>query len=106
MVVEIIWASTIWVLFSCFLLFPYLGVPRRLQWAAMSLLSAELFMLGMYSYGGHAVAEVGRGGATLDVPLLSIALLALAIMRGWSAAGEDPRHGLTRQGRRRNRSRA
>jgi hypothetical protein len=106
MVVKIIWASTIWGLFSCFLLFPHLGLPRRLQWAAMTLLSAELFTLGMYSYGGDAVAEVGRDGATLDVPLLSVALLALAIMRGWSAASEDPRHGLARQGRRRDHSRA
>jgi hypothetical protein len=106
MVVEIIWASTIWGLFSCFLLFPHLGLPRRLQWAAMTLLSAELVLLGMYSYGGHAVAELGRGGASLDVPLLGIALLALAIMRGWRAASEDPRHGLARQGRRRDRSRA
>jgi hypothetical protein len=80
--VEVIWASTIWGLFSCFLLFPHLGLPRRLQWAAMTLLCAELLMLGMYSYGGHAVATVGRGAATLDVPLLSVALLALAIMRG------------------------
>jgi hypothetical protein len=80
--VEIIWASTIWGLFSCFLLFPYLGLPRRLQWAAMTLLCAELLMLAMYSYGGHAVATVGRGAATLDVPLLSVALVALAMMRG------------------------
>jgi hypothetical protein len=80
--VEIIWASTIWGLFSCFLLFPLLGLPRALHRAAMTLLCAELFMLAMYSYGGHAVATVGRGGATLDVPLLSVALVALAIMRG------------------------
>jgi hypothetical protein len=81
-VVEIIWASTIWGLFSCFLIFPLLGMPRRMQWAAMTLLGAELFMLAMYSYGGHAVATIGRGAATLDVPLLSVALLALAMMRG------------------------
>jgi hypothetical protein len=80
--VEIIWASTIWALFSCFLLFPLLGVPRRLQWAAMTLLLAELLMLGASSYGNHAVSELGRGAASLDVPLLSVALIALAIMRG------------------------
>jgi hypothetical protein len=38
--VEIIAASTIWALFSSFLLFPYVGLPRRLQWAAMTLLCA------------------------------------------------------------------
>ena len=79
---EIIWASTIWGLFSCFLLFPHLGLPRRLQWAAMTLLSCELLMLAAYSYGNHAVSRIGRGAASLDVPLLSVALIALAIMRG------------------------
>jgi hypothetical protein len=80
--VEIIWASTIWALFSCFLLFPHLGLPRRLQWAAMTLLVSELVMLGAYSYGNHAISRIGRGAASLDVPLLSVALIALAIMRG------------------------
>lgn len=79
---EIIAASTIWGLFSCFLLFPHLGLPRRLQRAAMTLLCAELFALGMYSYGSRAIAAVGRGAATLDVPLLSVALVALAVMHG------------------------
>ena len=37
---EIIAASTIYGLFSAFLLFPHLGLPRQLQWAAMSLLTA------------------------------------------------------------------
>jgi hypothetical protein len=80
--VEVIWACTIWALFSCFLLFPLLGLPRRLQWAAMTLLTCELLMLAAYSYGNHAVSRIGRGAASLDVPLLSVALIALAIMRG------------------------
>ena len=79
---EIIWASTIWGLFSCFLLFPHLGLPRRLQWAAMTLLACELLMLAAYSYGNHAVSRIGHGAASVDVPLLSVALIALAIMRG------------------------
>jgi hypothetical protein len=79
--VEIIWASTIWGLFSCFLLFPLLGLPRRLQWAAMTLLCAELLMLLCLAYGNATVSRIGRGAASLDVPLLSVALLALAIMR-------------------------
>jgi hypothetical protein len=79
---QMIAASTIWGLFSCFLIFDHMGLPRRLQWAAMTLLCAELVTLGMYSYGGRAVASVGRGGATLDIPLLSVALVALAITRG------------------------
>ena len=81
---KVIWAGTIWALFACFLLFPHLGLPRRLQWAAMTLLIGELLMLGAYSYGDHAVSRIGRGAASIDVPLLSVALIALAIMRGVS----------------------
>ena len=75
---EIIAASTIYGLFSSFLLFPYLGLPRRLQWAAMSLLVAELVALGLASYYS---LRAGRTLASLDVPLLSAALILLAMTR-------------------------
>lgn len=75
---EIIAASTIYLLFSAFLLFPYLGLPRRLQWAAMTLLCAELAALGLYSYYRM---QAGRTLAEVDVPLLSLALIALGMMR-------------------------
>jgi hypothetical protein len=77
-IVEIIAASTIYGLFSSFLLFPYLGLPRRLQWAAMTLLISELVALGLYSYWS---LEAGRALATLDLPLLSAALVLLGMMR-------------------------
>ena len=48
----------------------------------MTLLTCELLMLAAHSYGNHAVSRIGRGAASLDVPLLSVALIALAIMRG------------------------
>jgi hypothetical protein len=76
--VEIIVASTIYGLFSAFLLFPHLGLPRRLQWAAMTLLLAELCAVGLYSY--YSV-QAGRAAAMLDVPVLSLALIALGMMR-------------------------
>jgi hypothetical protein len=76
--VEIIAASTIWALFSSFLLFPYVGLPRRLQWAAMTLLCAELSALALSSYWS---AAVGRAAATRDVPVLSAALIGLGMMR-------------------------
>jgi hypothetical protein len=76
--VEIIAASTIYGLFSAFLLFPHLGLPRRLQWAAMTLLTAELLALGAY---GYYSLQAGRAVATLDVPVLSLALIALGMMR-------------------------
>jgi hypothetical protein len=101
--VKIIAAGTIYALFSSFLLFPYMGVPRRLPWAAMTLLTLELFALGLYSYFG---VETGRALATVDVPLLSAALIVLGMMHAGGRLDEDPRHGLARQGRRRDRSRA
>ena len=76
--VEIIAASTIYALFSSFLLFPHLGLPRRLQWAAMTLLTAELLALGLY---GYYSVRAGRAVATLDVPVLSAALIVLGMMR-------------------------
>lgn len=73
---EIIAASTIYGLFSAFLLFPYLGLPRQLQWAAMSLLTAELFALGLYSFYN---SQVGRALAMRDVPVLGAGLILLGM---------------------------
>jgi hypothetical protein len=84
LVVEIIAASTIWGLFSAFLLFPYLGLHRRLQWAAMTLLCAELFALALDSYYS---AGFGRAAATVDVPVLSLALIGVAMVRAVRVAG-------------------
>jgi hypothetical protein len=74
--VEIIAAATIYGLFSSFLLFPYLGLPRRMQWAAMTLLVAELVAVGLY---GYYSLQAGRAVAMLDVPLLSAALILLGM---------------------------
>jgi chromate transport protein ChrA len=81
---------TVWLLFSCFLLFPLLGLPARLHRAAMTLLVAELVAAATWSYGSqdcvrrpcNAVAEAGRTAATLDLPLLSSALVLLAVVTG------------------------
>ena len=85
---ELIAGGTIWGLFSCFVLFPMLGLPARMRWAAMTLLVGELVALGAWSYGSRgcferpcgAAAETGRTAATIDVPLLAVALLVLTVM--------------------------
>jgi hypothetical protein len=109
--VEIIAAATIWGMFSCFLLFPRLGLPRGFHRTAITLLVAELVALAMWSYGspGEPGAEAGRSAAAIDIPLLSLALVALAVMfgvRAWRRQAviyfrrhEDSRDGLARQGR-------
>jgi hypothetical protein len=90
LVVEVTAAATIWALFACFLLFPHLGLPPMLHRGAMTLLVAELVALAMWSYGSKGcldrpcapVAEAGYDAASLDVPLLAVALIVLAVIRG------------------------
>ena len=87
---ELTAAATIWAMFSCFLLFPLLGLPRLMRRTAMTLLVAELLALATWSYGSEgclehpcsALAETGRSAAALDVPLLSAGLVALAAVHG------------------------
>jgi len=88
--VELTATATIWAMFSCFLLFPLLGLPPLLRRSAVVLLVAELVALAMWSYGSEdcverpcsAVAEIGRTAAALDVPLLSAGLVVLAVCHG------------------------
>jgi hypothetical protein len=120
--VEIVAAATIWGMFSCFLLFPHLGFGPLMHRSAMTLLVAELIALAMWSYGSEGcverpcgtAAETGRTAASIDIPLLSAGLVALALLHGarrWrrlrdTARHEDPGHRLTRKGRLRDRDRA
>jgi hypothetical protein len=86
---EVTATVTIWGMFSCFLLFPLLRLPRLMQRTAMALLLAELVALAMWSYGSEgcverpcsAVAETGRTAAALDIPVLSALLVVLATFR-------------------------
>jgi hypothetical protein len=84
--VEVIATATIWSMFSCFLLFPRLGLPAVLHRAAIVLVLAELVALAMWSYGSEECverpcspsAEAGRSAAAIDIPLLSLALIVVA----------------------------
>jgi hypothetical protein len=87
--VEIV-VATLWTMFSCVLIFPMLGMPVYMQRAAMTLLTAEFVALLVWSFGSHGcaerpcapLAEAGRTAAALDVPVLAVAVIALAIIRG------------------------
>ena len=109
---ELAAVATIWSMFSCFLLFPRMGLPAVLHQTAMALLVAELLALMMWSYGspGAPAAEAGRSAAAIDIPLLSVALVVLAVLFGarviYFRRHEDSRHGFPRQGRLRDRGRA
>jgi hypothetical protein len=114
-IVELAAAATIWGMFACFLIFPHLGLPSVFHRTAMALLGAELLALMVWSYGseGEPAAEAGRSAAAIDIPLLSLALVVLSVLFGvrrraviYFRRHEDSRHGLTRQGRIRDRGRA
>jgi hypothetical protein len=87
---EVTVVATFWGLFSAFLIFPLMGLPRLLQRAVGTLLAAEVVAFGIWHFGSEgcierpcaAFAETGRMAASLDIPLLSLALLGFAIIRG------------------------
>jgi hypothetical protein len=88
--VVVIASATIWALFSSFLLFPLLGFPPAWQRVAMLLLALEFVALMFWSYGNDGCAARpcapaavgGRTAATVDIPLLTVALIAFAIVMG------------------------
>ena len=92
-------ALTIWTLVACFLLFPLVGLPALMHRSAGTLLAAEGIALMMWSYGSEGcrerpcgtVAEVGHTAASIDIPLLTVALVALAVARGVRTLRRAPR---------------
>jgi hypothetical protein len=88
-VVEIV-VATLWIMFACLLIFPMLGMPAYLYRAACTLLAAEFVSILVWSFGSEGctarpcapLAEAGRTAASVDVPLLSAAVISLAIIRG------------------------
>jgi hypothetical protein len=86
----LLWALTLWGLFAVWLLFQAFELPRRLIVAPMVLLTAELVALGFWSYGSAnclerpcgTLAEVGRTAASVDIPLIGLAVIMVAALRG------------------------
>lgn len=87
---QVIAALTFWGLFAAFLIFPIAGLPRRLQHAAGTLIAAEAVALMLWGFADpdcderpcSTVSEVGYTAAKIDVPLLAVALVALAVAVG------------------------
>jgi hypothetical protein len=107
---ELIAAATLWGLFSAFLLFGQLGLPHMLRIAVSGLMWLELLALLVWGYGSEgcvrrpcdAVAEAGRSAAGLDLPLLSVAVLGMAVAYGLRRAKRhDLGHHRSRRARRR-----
>jgi hypothetical protein len=87
---EVIAAVTLWLLFSAWLLFPLMGLPRMLARAAGALMWAEFIALLVWGFASEncvsrpcsAVAETARAAASEDLPALGTVLVALAIAYG------------------------
>jgi hypothetical protein len=77
-------------MFSCFLLFPMLGLPAHMHRTAGALLVAEMVAVLVWRFGSEdcverpcaPLAETARTAAALDVPLLAALLVALAVIHG------------------------
>ena len=88
--VELVATGTVWACFSAFLILPHLGAPALLHRTAMTLLCAELLALMVWSYGSDdclrrpcgALPETARTAAALDIPVLTVALLAICAAYG------------------------
>ena len=81
-------AATLWLLFSVWLICPHVGVPSRVARIVGCALAAELVLLLAWSYGTEVcdadacapLAQAAGVAATLDLPLLSVVLVA-AVLR-------------------------
>jgi hypothetical protein len=80
-------AATLWVLFSIWLLFPYLAVPRMLTRAAATLLAFEFVTVTTWGFATEdcvrrpcgALSEATRSAAGLDLPALTVVVIGLAV---------------------------
>jgi hypothetical protein len=87
-------AATLWVLFSIWLLFPYMAVPRMLMRATAILLTLEFLAVTAYGFATEdctnrpcsAVSEATRSAAGVDLPALTLVVIALAVAHALRAA--------------------
>jgi hypothetical protein len=86
-VVRLVMAAALWGLFSAWLLFPYLGVPRMLRRAIAMLLALEFVTITAWGFATEdcvhrpcsAVSETTRAAAGIDLPALGAVVVVLAV---------------------------
>ena len=76
---EVVAALTLWSLFSAWLLFPRVGAPRMLRTAAAVLMWLEFLALLTSGYARGALGQAARIAAGVDLPALTVAMLALGV---------------------------
>jgi len=97
--VELVAAATLYGLFSAWLLFPLLGVRRMLTTSMAVLIWLEFLAVLTWGYSREdcargscsALAEAARSAVAVDLPGLSIAVVALAVAHAVRRRRGSPR---------------
>jgi hypothetical protein len=97
---KLVAAATLWFLFSAWLIFGHVGVARMLRLAVASLMWLEFVAVLVWSFGSEdcvrrpcgPLAEAGRSAATIDLPALSVVVLALVVADGMRRRSRLPVH--------------
>jgi hypothetical protein len=89
--VVLVWAATIWGLWSCWLLAQYAKAGVAVTRASATLLVGELGLLAVHYFGcaeGRCsqLADTAGGAATIDLPVLAVVLVAVTATREWRRA--------------------
>lgn len=87
----LLWAITIWCLWSCWLICQYAHAPLLLTRSAAVLLAAEFVALLVRSMGcGQTACDTGARAAgsvaSIDVPVLAGVLFGTAVLHAWRHA--------------------
>jgi hypothetical protein len=85
---QVLWAVTIWGLWSCWLVCQFMRAPALLTQTAAALLVLELLALGVRWFDCDAggcgdCARAAGSVATFDVPGLAALLVAAATLHAW-----------------------
>ena len=96
---ELVAAATLYGLFSAWLLFPLFGVPRMLTTSTAVLMWLEFLAVLTWGYTREdcargscsPLAEAARTAVAVDLPALSIAVVALALAHAVRRRRGSPR---------------
>ena len=96
---ELVAAATLYGLFSAWLLFPHVGVPRMLTISTAALAWLEFLAVLTWGYTREdcargscgPLAEAARAAVAVDLPALSIAVGALAVAHAIRRRHDSPR---------------
>jgi len=97
--VELVAAATLYGLFSAWLLFPHFGVPRTLRTSTAVLAWVEFLAVLTWGYSREdcargscsPLAEAAKTAVAVDLPALSIAVVALAVAYAIRRRRDSPR---------------